>query len=127
MKVLIIDDEADIRRIARLALGRIGGMEVAESAGGPGAAEKALAERPDAILLDVWMPGLDGPAVLAALRRQEGTARVPVIFLTAAATPAEVEKLEGLGAIGVLKKPFDPMSLARRVRDLLEPVLPPGG
>jgi DNA-binding response OmpR family regulator len=119
MKVLVIDDEADIRRIARLALEKIGGMEVAESEGGPGTAEKALAEKPDAILLDVRMPGLDGPAVLAALRRQEGTAQVPVIFLTAATTPAEVERLTGLGATGVLKKPFDPRGLAGRVRSLL--------
>jgi len=119
MKILVVDDEADIRRIARLALHRVGGMEVAESEGGGGAVERALQERPDAILLDVMMPGLDGPSVLAALRREPGTSDIPVIFLTAKAMPAEVERLKGLGARGVLAKPFDPMSLAGSVRGML--------
>ena len=119
MKILVVDDEADIRRIARLALHRVGGMEVAESDGGGAAVEHALQERPDAILLDVMMPGLDGPSVLAALRQEPGTSSIPVIFLTAKVLLAEVERLKGLGAKGVLAKPFDPMSLAGSVRAML--------
>ena len=66
------------------------------------------------------MPGQDGPAVLASLR-EEGGACVPVIFLTAKAMPNEIERLKGLGALGVLTKPFDPMSLSAQVRSLLRP------
>lgn len=119
MKVLVIDDEADIRRLARLALQKVGGMQVAESDGSAGAVECALREKPDVILLDVMMPGQDGPAVLAALREHERSAAVPVIFLTGKAWPAEIERLEGLGALGVLTKPFDPMGLSAQVRSLL--------
>jgi two-component system, OmpR family, response regulator len=121
MKVLVVDDEADIRRIARLALSRVGGMEVAESEGGSTAVARALEERPDAILLDVMMPGIDGPSVLRALQEQPATAAIPVIFLTAKAMPAEIAFLKSLGATGVLAKPFDPMSLAASVRQMLTP------
>lgn len=126
MKVLVIDDEADIRRIARLALQKVGGMEVAESDGSAGAVACALRERPDVILLDVMMPGQDGPGVLASLREEEGAAAVPVIFLTGKAMPTEIERLMGLGALGVLTKPFNPMSLSAQVRSLLTPTPAPG-
>jgi CheY-like chemotaxis protein len=120
VKILIIDDEDDIRRIARLSLGRVGGMEVVEAGGGAEGVRKADAERPDAILLDVMMPGLDGPATLALLRAGETTAKIPVMFLTAKAMAAEVERLKALGALAVLTKPFDPMRLASEVRAALE-------
>lgn len=120
MKVLIVDDEADIRRIARLSLGRIGGMEVAEAEGGAEAVARALEEKPDVILLDVMMPGLDGPAALAALRTEPATAGIPVVFLTAKAMRSEVERLKALGARGVLTKPFDPMTLSGDLRAVLE-------
>ena len=120
MKILIIDDEDDIRRIARLSLGRVGGMDVVEAGGGAEGVRKADAERPDAILLDVMMPGLDGPATLALLRAGETTAKIPVMFLTAKAMAAEIERLKALGALAVLTKPFDPMRLASEVRAALE-------
>lgn len=119
MKILVVDDEADIRRIARLALQKLGGMQVAESAGSQGAVDSAIRETPDAILLDVMMPGEDGPSVLAALRQEASTAEIPVIFLTAMTLPSEVERLKGLGAAGVLAKPFDPLTLSQAVRTLL--------
>jgi CheY-like chemotaxis protein len=119
MKILIIDDEADIRRIAQLALGRVGAMDVVEAPSGFEGIRKAADTRPDAILLDVMMPGLDGPSTLAALRSNPETAGIPVIFLTAKAMVSEVERLRGLGAAGVLTKPFDPMALAKQVRAAL--------
>jgi CheY-like chemotaxis protein len=119
MKVLIIDDEDDIRRIAKLALGKVGRMEVVEASSGTEGVRKAQEERPDAVLLDVMMPGLDGPSTLAALRASEATARIPVVFLTAKAMASEVERLRGLGARGVLTKPFDPMKLASSLRSIL--------
>lgn len=119
MRILIVDDEADIRRVARLSLTRLGGMEVEEAASGAEALEQARRRAPDAILLDVMMPGMDGPAVLAALRADPQTERIPVLFLTAKAMTAEVERLRGLGCQDVLTKPFDPTTLADEVRRAL--------
>ena len=119
MKVLVIDDEPDIRRIARLGLTKVGKMDVVEASNGTEGLARAKAERPDAILLDVMMPGLDGPSTLARLREDPDTAAVPVVFLTAKAIAAEVDRLRALGAAGVLTKPFDPMTLARELRAAL--------
>jgi two-component system, OmpR family, response regulator len=119
LKILIIDDEDDIRRISRLALGRVGGMDVVDAASGVSGLALAIAEAPDAILLDVMMPGRDGPETLSLLRADPRTAHIPVIFLTAKAMASEVERLRALGAAGVLTKPFDPMSLAANVRAIL--------
>ena len=119
MKVLLIDDEEDVREIARLSLGRVGGMEVCDAASGREAVEQAVHEKPDFILLDMMMPEMDGPTTLAALRANAETAAIPVIFLTAKAVPSEVERLRQLGAIGIITKPFEPMTLAGVVRRLL--------
>jgi CheY-like chemotaxis protein len=119
MKVLIIDDEDDIRRVATLSLVKVGGMEVIGSASGEEGVSKAEQEMPDVILLDVMMPHVDGPSTLAKLRDNPQTANIPVIFLTAKAMTQEVEKLKRLGARGVLTKPFDPMTLPKDVKDLL--------
>lgn len=119
MKVLVIDDEDDIRRVARIALGRVGGMEVVDTGRSEEATDLAARETPDAILLDVMMPGLDGPGTLAALRADARTAAIPVVFLTAKAMPVEIQRLRALGAAGVLTKPFDPMTLAAALRGIL--------
>ena len=120
MKILVIDDEEDIRRIARLSLTKVGKMDVVDASGGPEGVRMAASERPDAILLDVMMPGLDGPATLSALRSNPVTAEIPVVFLTAKAMASEVERLKGLGARDVLIKPFDPMSLPAELKACLQ-------
>jgi CheY-like chemotaxis protein len=119
VKVLIVDDEPDIRRIAKLGLARVGGMEVVEATNGMEALARAKEEHPDAVLLDVMMPGLDGPSTLARLREDPATSGIPVVFLTAKAIATEVDRLKSLGAAGVLTKPFDPMTLARELRGVL--------
>ena len=119
MKVLIVDDEPDIRRIAKLGLARVGGMEVVEATNGNEALVRAKEDHPDAVLLDVMMPGLDGPSTLARLREDPATSAIPVVFLTAKAIAAEVDRLKSMGAAGVLTKPFDPMTLARELRAVL--------
>jgi CheY-like chemotaxis protein len=110
MKLLLVDDEPDIRAIAMMALERVGGHEVT----GVGSAAEAVAavgtQRPDAILLDVMMPDVDGPAALARLRPLIGD--TPVIFLTA---KQDAERLLALGAAGVIAKPFDPLALSSQV------------
>ena len=120
MKVLIIDDDADIRAITRLSLRRVGGMDVIEAASGVEGMRKARDEKPDVILLDMMMPMMDGLETLAALRSQPATALTPVIFLTAKAVGDEVERITALGAAGVLIKPFDPRTLAEDVRALVK-------
>jgi CheY-like chemotaxis protein len=119
VKVLLVDDEADIRRIAALSLSGVGGMEVAQARGGSEGIRMAREDRPDVILLDMMMPGLDGPATFQALRSDPETSAIPVVFLTAKAMSAEVDRLRGMGARGVLIKPFDPMALPRLLRELL--------
>ena len=117
--VLLVDDEDDIRRLARMSLERVGGWTVTDA----GSADRALAaareQRFDAVLLDVMMPDVDGPATLALLRPVIGP-DVPVVFLTAKVQPADRRALEEAGATGILSKPFDPMRLADDVNRILE-------
>lgn len=120
MKVLIIDDEDDIRSVAALSLGILGGVEVVEADTGKDGISKAASEQPDVILLDMMMPGMDGPTTLLALRDHPDTNKIPVIFLTARAMTNEVERLKQMGAKGILTKPFDPTALASQVRAILE-------
>lgn len=109
--LVIVDDDPDIREIATLSLEMTQGWKVISAASGAEALEVIARVGPDAVLLDVMMPGQDGPATLKALRAQESTSHVPVVFLTAKAQVREREQLQGLGAAGVLAKPFDPMTL----------------
>jgi CheY-like chemotaxis protein len=118
-KVLVVDDDPDIRRIAALALGRIGGFAVALAASADEALARAAAEPPDLVLLDVTMPGTDGPAALRALRELPTMGRVPVVFFTATSNDADVARLCAMGAVGVIAKPFDIADLPRRVGDIL--------
>lgn len=117
--ILVVDDDPDIRRMAALSLERIGKFHV-RLASGCEEALGALGERlPDVVLLDVSMPGVDGPATLQALRKVPAAASIPVIFFTATANASEVERLVALGAAGVIPKPFEVADLPRRVRDIL--------
>jgi CheY-like chemotaxis protein len=118
-KILVVDDDDDIRRIAALSLERLGGFRVLLAADGASALELARAEAPDLVLLDVTMPDMDGPATLAALRAAPATAAIPIIFFTATSNEAEVARLVALGAAGVLAKPFEVQELPRQVRRIL--------
>ena len=117
-RILVVDDEDDIRRVATLSLERVGGWEVVPASSGAEAVAAAEGGGFDAVLLDVMMPDVDGPATLERLRPILGPG-VPVVFLTAKVRPADVERLRGLGAIGVLGKPFDPMRLPRELAKVL--------
>lgn len=119
-KVLLVDDEPDIRKIGTLALERVGGLEVTQASSGVEALDVAVAASPDVILLDVMMPDLDGPATFSRLRELPELADTPIVFLTAKVQKSEVERYMELGAKGVIKKPFDPMTLADEVRRVAE-------
>ena len=120
-KVLLVDDEDDIRTVGNLSLSRVGGWQTVLASSGAEAVKKAAAERPDLILLDVMMPGMDGPTTFTQLRAQETTATTPIIFMTAKIQKQEVARYLELGALGVIGKPFDPMTLPSEIKKLLPP------
>ncbi|MFP2959039.1 response regulator [Myxococcus sp. 1LA] len=118
-KVMLVDDEDDIRTIGNLSLSRVGGWQTVLAASGSEALEKGSAEKPDLILLDVMMPGMDGPTTFGKLRAQVATAHTPIIFMTAKIQKQEVARYLELGALGVIGKPFDPMTLPQEIRKLV--------
>jgi CheY-like chemotaxis protein len=120
-RILYIDDEADIREVAAMALELNPEFEVRTGGSGAEALTMARNWRPDLIMLDVMMPGMDGPTTLASLREDSLTRDIPVIFITARTQAREVQGFRALGAIGVLAKPFDPMDLAAEVRGIAWP------
>lgn len=117
--ILIIDDEEDIREVAALALEMIAGWQVRTSASGAQGLALAQSEAPDAILLDVRKPVMDGPGLFELLREKQQLRDIPVVFLTAKAQAFERLQLASLGAAGVLAKPFDPLTLAEELSQLL--------
>lgn len=117
-RILYVEDEPDIQTVAKLALEMIGGFEVKVCSSGEQALLEVEAFAPDMILLDVMMPGMDGPGTLRALRALPSQATVPVAFMTAKVQPTEIAHYTSLGACGVIAKPFDPMNLANQVRQI---------
>lgn len=114
--ILCADDDADMRMILGVALEAIGGWRVSLAGDGEQALAMARADRPDLILLDASMAGVDGPGALDKLRADPALADVPVIFVTGHAAPHQVAAFRALGALDVIAKPFDPIGLAERVR-----------
>jgi CheY-like chemotaxis protein len=119
-RILYVEDENDIRTVATMSLEMLGGFEVVACASGAEALAEAPTAAADLILLDVMMPGMDGPATLAALRAIPAARDTPVVFMTAKVQASEVQGYRGLGALGVIPKPFDPMTLHHRLVDLWE-------
>lgn len=119
-RVLYVEDEPDIQVIARLALEMLGGFTVEICSSGGEALEKIGAFNPQLILLDVMMPGMDGPTTLGRLRELPQFSTTPVIFMTAKVQPSEVAGYKALGAVDVIPKPFDPMSLSGQVKAIWE-------
>ncbi|WP_088344078.1 MULTISPECIES: response regulator [Rhodomicrobium] len=118
--ILHVDDEPDIRKITELSLGLNPDIVTRGCASGLDAIAVATEWLPDVILCDVMMPLMDGPTMLARLRAQPETANIPIIFMTARAQATELDLLKSLGAVAVISKPFDPMTLAATVLDLLQ-------
>lgn len=114
-RILLIDDEVDIQTVAKIGLTLNTDWQVLTANSGEAGLDVAIAKSPDAILLDVAMPGMDGLATLAALKKDAATAEIPVVFLTAKAQAADRRRLYEAGAAGVITKPFDPTTLASQV------------
>ena len=113
--VLYVDDEPDIREIVELALGLVEGLNVAVCESGERALQRLPDITPDLVLLDVMMPGTDGPTTLQRMRADPRFANIPVVFVTAKAMPAEVARFRELGAVAVIAKPFDPLQFGQQI------------
>lgn len=118
--VLLVDDDSNIRRITQLVLTRVVPWEVKLAESGKEALEILTDYQPDLILLDVMMPGMDGPTTLNAIRQTYANAAPPVIFMTAKALKTEIELYLNLGSAGVITKPFDPKALPGEIFSILE-------
>ena len=114
-RILIIDDEDDIREVAALSLETVAGWTVCTANSGPEGIRRAIAEQPDAILMDVMMPAMDGPTTFRQLKGTPEISHIPVLLLTAKVQGADQRRFAGLGVSGVLFKPFDPLTLAEQM------------
>lgn len=119
MKVLLIDDDEDIRKIGKLSLEAVGKHQVATAGSAIEGIQAATSDRPDVILMDMMMPGMDGLVALSELQRLPDLKSIPVVFITAKVQRSEAARYIALGAIGVLHKPFDPMKLSQELSVLL--------
>jgi len=116
--IACVDDDPDILLVASMALETVGGLRVTPFTGPRRALEGLSVIQPDLVLLDVMMPEMDGPAFLKTMLAQKELSHMPVIFMTARVQAAEVSHYTALGAVGVVAKPFDPMTLADQVRSI---------
>ena len=117
--IMLVDDEADIRTIAELALSSVGGWNVVLAGSGQEALTRLAQQPVDLVLLDVMMPDMDGPTVLKRMRDSETLAHIPVIFMTAKVQRREIDHFLDLGALGVIGKPFDPMHVSDQIRQIM--------
>ena len=117
-RILYVEDEPDIQAVAKLALEAVGGFTLEVCSSGQEALEKAEAFAPQLMLLDVMMPEMDGPTTMKRLLEIPALASVPTVFMTAKVQPQEVKEYKKLGALEVIAKPFDPMTLASDISDI---------
>jgi CheY-like chemotaxis protein len=120
MKVLLIDDDEDIRKVGRLSLEAVGRFQTAIAASAREGIQVAAMDRPDLILMDMMMPGMDGLTALHEIHQTAGLEAVPVVFMTAKVQRSDIDRYVALGAAGVIRKPFDPMTLPEEIRAILD-------
>lgn len=118
--VLYVDDEPDIREVVELSLGLASALQIHTCDSGQAALNAMPDIKPDLVLLDVMMPGLDGPATLQRMQSDPRLKHIPVVFMTAKAMPQEVARFREMGAVAVIPKPFDPMRLSEQVYSIWE-------
>ena len=114
-RILYVEDEPDIQAVARIALETVGGFTVQICSSGEEALQAAVEFAPDLLLLDVMMPGMDGPTTLQELRNLPDLENTPAVFMTAKVQPQEIEQFKSYGALDVIAKPFDPMALSSQI------------
>jgi CheY-like chemotaxis protein len=117
--ILIIDDEDDIREVAALSLEATAGWTILTASNGVEGMAVAATQQPDAILMDVMMPAVDGPTTFRSMQQNPQISNIPVVLLTAKVQGVDQRRFAGLGVAGILFKPFDPMTLAQQISDVL--------
>ena len=117
-KIMVVDDDPAIRRLAEVSLAQLGGWQVSLAASGAQALERIFSEKPDVLLIDVMMPGMDGPTTVNLIKENGDNWNTPVIFFTAKCKNDDMKKFAKLGA-GVISKPFDPMTLSTEIKNIL--------
>ncbi|MBI2059229.1 MAG: response regulator [Nitrospirae bacterium] len=117
-RIMLVEDDLSIQMVAKVSLESVGGFTVKVCSSGAEALREVGPFKPDLVLMDVMMPEMDGPTTLRAMRGSRDLAGIPVVFITAKAQPQEVAHFRSLGAIDIITKPFDPMSLPGRVREI---------
>jgi CheY-like chemotaxis protein len=120
--VLLVDDDQNIRFVAQMSLEGLTPWTIMLAVSGEDALKKVQEQKPDLILLDMMMPGMDGPTTFSKLKERAELADVPIIFMTAKVQTHEVEGYRKTGAAGVITKPFDPMKLPDEIRQILDRV-----
>lgn len=118
-RILVVDDDEDVRRLAVMSLSRVGGYEVTSVGSGEDCLTALRTDLPDAVVLDVMMPVMDGPTTLLAIRDGAHTHALPVVFLTAGVVEADMDRLRAMPVSGVLQKPFDPLQLPAQLAAVL--------
>lgn len=119
-KILLVEDEDDIRNIAQISLEQLGKFQMAYAKSGMEALEFARDFKPDLILLDMMMPGMDGVQTFKVLKEDKNTKHIPIIFMTAKVQTNEINEYLKLGVLEVISKPFDPIKLPEKVREIWE-------
>jgi CheY-like chemotaxis protein len=119
-RILIIDNEPHIQEVAQICLETVAGWQVFTAGSGQEGLLKAVTEKPDAILLDVMMPDMDGPTTFQKLQEDDATREIPVIFLTAKVQSSDLQRYANLGLKAVIAKPFDPIKLAEQIAQALQ-------
>lgn len=120
MKILIIENDEDVRSVASLSLSLIGKLEVVEAESGAEGLEKALLEKPDAILLDLALPEADADETVNALKSNPQTSPIPLVFLTTRTLSRDYKRMRELGGVGIIYKPFDPMTIASQLQEIIK-------
>jgi CheY-like chemotaxis protein len=118
-RILIIDDEDDIREVAALSLESVAGWHVSTASSGAEGIRAAMNDKPDAILMDVMMPAMDGPTTFKEMQKTPSIAHIPVVLLTAKVQGVDQRRFAGLGVAAILFKPFDPLTLADQMSQAL--------
>ena len=116
VRVCYVEDDEDIQRIVRMSLERVGKMTVEVVSDPMVAIERMIAFKPELVMLDWMMPGMDGPTLLRKMRVTAETKDLPVVFITAKASQRELDELRALGAVGALSKPFSPKDLPEQLK-----------
>lgn len=117
-RIMVVEDEPDIREIAKMALAELGGFEVTVCDSGQKAIENLKVAKPQLIILDVMMPDMDGPTTFERIKQMTRGIKLPVVFMTARVQPHEIKEYKESGAIGIISKPFNPTTLASEINDL---------